>query len=126
MPQNEQTPGVSTLLSTVSEYLKLLLEDTRLNFAEKLTRILSASALFLLLTIVATVALVFLSIAVSIALSVAISPLWAFVIVAGFYVLVLVLLVTCRRTFIVNPIARFISTILLDEPVENQTPASND
>lgn len=112
-------------MATIGEYLKLLFEDTRLNFAEKLTRILSASALFLLLTIVATVAFVFLSIAVSLALSVIIRPLWAFVIVSAFYVLVIAVLVLFRRQLITDPIARFISSILLDPPTD-KTPTNND
>ena len=120
MPQTEQKTGIPALLSTIGEYLKLLIEDTRLNVAEKLTRVLSAAALFLLLTILITVALVFLSIAIGIALSVAISPLWSFIIIAAFYVILLVLLITCRTKLIVNPIARFISALLVEEPAENK------
>lgn len=121
MQQSEQPGGVKSLLATVSEYLKLLVEDTRLNFSEKLTRILSAATLFLLLTIVITVAMVFLSIAVSVALSVALRPLWAFIIVAGFYIVLLAVLFFGRKILIVNPIARFISSILIDPPADKNT-----
>ena len=113
-------------MSSISEYIRLLIEDTRLNVAEKLTRVLSAAALFLLLTILVTVALVFLSIAVSVALSVAMRPLWAFIIVAGFYVILLVVLIACRRTLIVDPIARFLSSILLDPPAEAEKTSSDN
>ena len=107
----------------IGRYVKLLVEDTRLNVAEKLTRLLSAIALCSLLTIVGTVALVFISIAVGLALAAAIDPLWAFIIVAGFYIILLVLLVACRNTLLVNPIARFISRLLLPTP---QKPHNDD
>lgn len=112
----ETADGLRGIGNTVSRYIKLLIEDTRLNVAEKLTRLLSAIALASLVTIVSTVALVFVSIAVAMALSAALTPLWAFVIVAGFYVLLLCVLVGLRRTLIVNPIARFLSTLLLEAP----------
>ncbi len=112
----DNSGSFSELLSVVSRYLKLLVEDTRLNVAQKLTRLLSAIALASLLTIVSTVAMVFVSIAVGIALSDALTPLWSFVIVAGFYVVLLSLLVIFRKQLLVNPIARFLSVLLLDPP----------
>ena len=110
-----------TLGAIVGRYVKLLVEDTRLNVAEKLTRLLSAIALCSLLTIIGTAALVFISIAVGMALATVIAPLWAFIIVAGFYIAVLVILVTCRNALLVNPIARFISRLLLPAPQKPHT-----
>lgn len=116
---NTENPGsFSSISSSVSKYIGLLVEDTKLNVAEKLTRLLSAIALCSLLTIVVTVALVFVSIAVGLALSHVFSPLWAFFCVAAFYIVLLVVLITARKYVIVNPIARFISLLLLDPPQE--------
>lgn len=120
MPQTDQPGGVTSLLRTISEYLKLLVEDARLNAAEKLTRLLSVCVLFVLITMLVTVAMLFLTIAVSLALSAAMSPLWAFIIVTGFYVLLIVLVVACRRALIENPIARFISALIVKEPCEQK------
>lgn len=125
MTERENPNILSALSQTGLRYLKLLAEDTRLNLAQKLTRILAATALFALTTIVVTVTLVFVSIAIAIALSEAIDPLWAFIIVAGFYVIVLTILIVGRRTLIVDPIARFISMVLLPEPEDNQSPAEH-
>lgn len=127
MPQTDQPSGISLLLRTISEYLKLLVEDARLNAAEKLTKLLSVCVLFVLLTMLITVAMLFLTIAVSLALSAAISPLWAFIIVTAFYLLLIVLVVTCRRSLIENPIARFITALIVKEPCEQKpTPDNND
>lgn len=117
------TNGLSSLAATIGRYAKLLLEDTRLNVAEKLTRLLSATALFLILLILVSVVMVFLSISVAIGLSVVMSPLWAFILVAAFYLVCIALLIICRKPLLINPIARFISILMLDKP---QTPTSND
>ncbi len=116
METNDKPSGLAAISQIAGKYIKLLVEDTRLNVAEKLTRLLSAIALASLLTIISTVVLVFISIAVGLALADTLTPLWAFVIVAGFYIILLVVLVVCRRILLVNPIARFISIILLDPP----------
>ncbi len=127
MPQTDQPSGMNLLLRTISEYLKLLVEDARLNAAEKLTKLLSVCVLFVLLTMLITVAMLFLTIAVSLALSAAISPLWAFIIVTAFYALLIVLVVTCRRSLIENPIARFITALIVKEPCEQKPmPENND
>lgn len=126
MPQTDQPSGISLLLRTISEYLKLLVEDARLNAAEKLTKLLSVCVLFVLLTMLITVAMLFLTIAVSLALSAAISPLWAFIIVTAFYLLLIVLVVTCRRSLIENPIARFITALIVKEPCEQKPTSENN
>ncbi len=121
MEPTETPTGFSGISRIVSKYVKLLIEDARLNVTEKLTRLLSAIALASLLTIILTVAMVFVSIAIGIALAASLSPLWSFIIVAGFYIILLIVLVACRKALIVNPIARFLSTILLDPPATTES-----
>lgn len=121
MDTHDNPGSLSGIGQILSKYLKLLIEDTRLNVAEKLTRLLATIALASLLTITVTVALVFVSIAVGIALAQSLSPLWSFVIVAGFYIVLLIVLVACRKALLLNPIARFISSILLPAPSQNET-----
>lgn len=127
MTENDSTKqtAFSRLSESASTYIRLLVEDTKLNMVEKLTRLLSAIAMCSLLTILITAALVFISIAAGLALSTIIPPLWAFIIVAGFYIIVMILLICYRTRLLVNPIARFISRLLLDAP-KTQNPESND
>ena len=120
---DESANNLSGITASVTKYIQLLVEDTRLNVAEKLTRMLSAIALCALLTIIGTAALVFISLAVGLALAEVLEPMWAFIIVASFYIVVLVLLVCCRTLLLVNPISRFISRLLLPAP---KPAASND
>lgn len=127
MTENDSTKqtAFSRLSESASTYIRLLVEDTKLNMVEKLTRLLSAIAMCSLLTILITAALVFISIAAGLALSTIIPPLWAFIIVAGFYIIVMILLICYRTRLLVNPIARFISRLLLDAP-KSPNPESND
>ncbi|MDE5661702.1 MAG: phage holin family protein [Muribaculaceae bacterium] len=120
---DENKGTMSAFTQAAGRYIKLLIEDTRLSIAEKLTRMLAAVALCALLTIVGTVALVFISVAAGIALAGVIDPLWSFVIVAGFYILLLIVIVTCRTALLVNPISRFITRLVLPAP---QKERSND
>jgi len=124
MPQTEPSTGVKSLLNTVSRYISLLIEDTRLNVAEKITRLVSAAALFLLLTIVITIAMVFMSIVLSLLLANVFGPLAGFTIVSGFYVILGVVLYLARKSILINPIARFISSMMLDAPTD-ETPSAN-
>ena len=118
--------GTATLVDTVMKYLRLLVEDTKLNVAEKLTRLLAAVALSAVLLILGIVTLVYISMAVAWSLAVALSPVWSYIIVAGFFVILLAVLIFFRKTLIENPIARFISRLLLDAqaPKESQNDTS--
>lgn len=125
MPITDSHGSVSSLLKTITEYLKLLVEDARLNAAEKLSTLLSVCVLFFLLTMLLTVAMIFLTIAVALMLSAVLSPIWAFVIVTAFYLLLIALVIVTRHSLIENPIARFISSLIVAEPDE-QKPSTDE
>ena len=110
----------SSVMSTVSRYIKLLLEDTRLNVTEKLTRLLSALTVCALLLVLALATLLFLSLAAGQALADVMNPIWAYVIVASFYAVIAVVIFFCKTVLIVNPIARFLSRLLIEAPENTQ------
>lgn len=117
MTNSEEKGSTATSLKdTLVRYATLLIEDTRLSVAEKLTRMMAAIALAAMLTILLTVALVFMSIAAGFALAEVMPPLWAFLIVGGIYFVMMIVLILCRESLIVNPIARFISRLILPAP----------
>ena len=110
----------SAVMSTVSRYIKLLLEVTRLNVTEKLTRLLSALTVCALLLVLALATLLFLSLAAGQALADVMNPIWAYVIVASFYAVIAVVIFICKTVLIVNPIARFLSRLLIEAPENTQ------
>lgn len=125
MSDNENNTGLSAISATTRQYLQLLVEDARLNATEKITRLLAAIALASLLTIVITAALLFASISAGLALSMIMNPVWAFIIVAGFFLLLMALLIIFRTQLLLNPIARYMSRLLLPAP-KTTKPEDND
>lgn len=118
MISSESSEKIQSIWSHVRRYLELLIEDTRLNAAEKLTRLASAIGIAAVLLFMSVVTLVFLSLGVSMALCEVMKPVWAFLIVAAFYMVLCVVLILARKTLVVDPIARFLSKLLLDPPVQ--------
>lgn len=114
----------SGLYAAIGRYFKLLVEDTRLGLAEKLTRILSSIAVASILVVLVLCTLVFLSISIGLMLSTVMEPYWAFIIVAALYVLLIAVLVIFKRQLIVDPTARFLSSLIVEPPVKNN--AGND
>lgn len=110
----------SGLVATVTRYIKLLIEDTRLNAAEKLTQLLSAVALCSILVTIALVMLVFISLGVSMLITESLGMHWAFLIVAAVYAVLIAVIYLCRESLFVNPIARFISRLIITPPEKSQ------
>lgn len=95
---------------------KLYIESGRLSLTEALTRILAAALITFVCLLLVIIALSFVSYGVIVTLSDSLSSTWAYVIVGGFYLLIIALLVIFKRTLVINPIARFLSKVLLDAP----------
>lgn len=98
----------------------LHLDYARLTAAEKLTIILSTMAIYALVVIFATLSLVFITLGVGYLLATTIAPHFAYLIVAGFYVVVLVVLFLLRKKLFVNPIARFVSKLFVNRPEDDE------
>lgn len=127
MAVNESNPRAS-LFAAIQRYIKLLIENTRLNAAEKLTQFLSAFAVCAIALILALMALVFISIGICSWLAPILGMGGAALVVAGFYILLICILLIFKQRLIIDPIARFISILLLDNPTSttNVNPGSND
>lgn len=101
--------------------LKLYLEGAKLTVADKLTVLFSAGVLLVTLVVLGMFALAFLSGAL-VQLLALVLPVWAcFAICAGGYALVMVLVVLFRKSLIVNPIARFVSKLVLEHDHTDHT-----
>lgn len=100
------------LIAEVLEYLKLNVDYAKLTVSDKLSALLASIAMILMLFLLATMALFFLAMAFAEWLSEDLGP-GAYVIVFGIYLVLIVLLVTLRVPLVTNPIARYISKLLL-------------
>ena len=112
-----QTPNnLQSLFDSIRRLVSLHIDYARLTAAEKITVLLSTIAFSALVVIFGTLVLIFLSIGVGHMLSETVAHIWAYLIVAGFYLVLFILLFVFRKKLFVNPTARFISRLFCKEP----------
>ncbi len=111
-----QSENIKKLYSNAMRFVNMQLDYARLTAAEKLSVLLSTIACFALVIVIGMITLVFISIGIGQLLASTIAPYTAYLIVSGFYLLLLIALVVFRRQIIFNPAARFLSRLLLKAP----------
>lgn len=104
--------------NALREYIELNIENARLTAAQKTTVFLTTVAFAAVLFIMGSMVLFFLSIGIGHLLATTIAPHWAYMFVAAFYVLLLVIVIACRRVMLLNPISRFMTRLILAPPEE--------
>lgn len=96
--------------------LKLYFNDFRLLSTEKLTMLLAAVACVVVVAVLGSCALLFLSIAIAQFLVLAVGVHWGYLIMAVFYAIIAILAYMLRKPLIETPIARFLSHLFLEVP----------
>lgn len=95
--------------------IRLYLDNVRLTVAEKLTVVFSAAVVLISLLVLGIFALAFFSGAM-VQLLALVLPQWVcYAICFGFFVLLMILVLTLRKWVIINPIARFVSRLIFEE-----------
>ncbi len=113
-----------TLWEQLRRLFNLEVENARFLVTEKLVVLLSSITFYAILAVIITCVTIFLTIgAVNLMLE-RVEPHWAYMIVAAFYLMLMLILIIFRRQLIINPIARFLSSVILDPP--SATPHKND
>lgn len=95
---------------------QLYITKARLKTTEKLSVLLSTVAFVAIIAAIVVVLAVFITLGVGHILATTIAPHLAYLIVAGFYLILLVAAIILRKSVIINPIARFMSRLILDAP----------
>lgn len=86
----------------------------KLTAAEKFTILVSALVVGAICMFVGTIALVIFSFALAEVFRTFLSPALAYVCVGGIFLLLVALILILRRPLVLNPIARFITRLILD------------
>lgn len=115
--ENNGTPDYSAMFELLKRFLNLKVENARLTVAERMTLLLSGFMFYMIVILLAVCIVGFLSISLAQYLSVSLSEYWAYMIVAGIYVMFVLLVIVLRKPLIVNPIARFMSQLVVEPPV---------
>lgn len=114
---SETESSVRSIAATLWGIARGTLDSIRLSAAERTTMLFSAIAIAAISTILGSATIFFLSIGAAQLLK-SVTPYGAYFIVAGFYILLLVILFIFRRRIIIDPIARLITRLLIDAPEE--------
>lgn len=112
----DSSPGsnIADIRSSLRRLVALYVENAKLTAAEKLTLLLSGAVLFVIALVFITFALIFGAVAIYQLMALSMSPIVAAAILAGAFVLLVILAFLLRKPLIVDPIARFISRLIMD------------
>lgn len=114
--QPDSENAYARLYQEAKRLVGLEVDNAKLLVTEKLTLLLGRITLVAVCFVVCTCALIFLSMSVSDWLLRSLEPCWTYLIVGGFYIVLAAICAICRRTLITDPIARYISRVILDPP----------
>lgn len=107
--------SVKLLWQLANDSITLNLERTKLSFVKKLTIIFSAAAFYFIAIILAIIIFIFLSMAICQILHQSIQNIsYVYLLIAGLYVALLVLIYILRKWLFLNPISRFLSRHILN------------
>ena len=118
MSQSSSATILLSMFGRVKKLGNLYIESLRLKSTEKITIILAAVAFYAVAMALGLVCLVFISIGIGNLLATTVAPHLAYLIIAVFYLILLILTIVWRRQIFIDPIARFISRVLVDMPEE--------
>lgn len=107
----------SSLLDNIKRLLELLLNDLKLTATEKLSRLFTTLTIAFVGGLLGLGILLFLSYSFAAFLSTVMEAGFACLIVAGAYLVLVVLMVLFRKALIEDPVTRFLSKIILSKPL---------
>ena len=124
---NDSVSGtLNSLMRNIKRLGLLYVEKARLKTTEKLTILLSTIAFTAIMMALAIVFIVFITIGIGHLLATSIAPHMAYLYVACFYLLIILLVVLLRRKIFIDPIARFMSRLLVEAPEEESDDESEE
>ncbi len=117
--QNIET--LQQLFVEVKKYLSLQKKYTQLEIAEKMTVLLSTLILVLIVIILSMVALFYMSFTFAYWLAPVFGSIMAsFALITTVIILLIIAVITFRKTLIVNPMAKFIASLFIQEPSKEE------
>lgn len=106
----------TTIKDLIVRLASLYVENAKLNIAEKLTLVLSAALLLIVALVLGIFALAFFTGAALEALELVMDPWLSYLIMGCIFVGLIIVAVVLRKMLLVNPIARYLSKVIFDEP----------
>ena len=110
---SETTKQVSSIWSEIKETITLNIEYAKLTATEKVTVLFSMAALALVCLILFSFVIFLISLGLMLLLAKSTGLFGACMIMAGIYAVFVVVAIVLRRQLIIDPVARFISRLIL-------------
>ena len=126
MPHESPFSSLGALYTGVKLLLGLQVENLRLKLTEKITILLAMVAFYAVIMVLGLVFFVFVSLALSNLLATVLPPYLAYMSLALVYVLAFVLICLLRRQIFFDPIARFMSRLLVELPEDERKIINKD
>ena len=106
---------IAQLIEVVRHYIGLQSEYMKLDVVDKVVRLITAIAICFLLFTLLAISMIYLSFAAAFALADYVGMAPAFCIVAGAYLLILILFILFRHQWIEKPLVKFLASLLMQK-----------
>lgn len=110
--------SVADMISDIKKLGVLYITRARIKGAEKITMLVSSVVFAAVLVVIGFFFLIFGSVGAKRLLEMLINPAYAYLAIAGFFFILFILLVLLRKPLFINPVARFVSKMMLEDPTE--------
>ena len=115
LSSDKNVETIAQLIEALKHYLGLQTEYVKLDVIDKVVRLLTAAALAMLFILLVIAVMMFLSFAIAFWLGRYIGMAPAFFIIAGAHLLLIVLFVTFRHSWIERPLVHFLANLLMSK-----------
>ncbi|MBR1688132.1 MAG: phage holin family protein [Prevotella sp.] len=115
LSSDKNVETIAQLAEVLKHYLGLQKEYLKLDVIDKLVRLLTATALAILFFLIIVAVVMYFSFAVAFWLSQYIGMTMGFLVVGGIHLLVLVLFLIFRHSWIERPLVRFLANLLMSK-----------
>jgi hypothetical protein len=111
---DQNVENIGQLINELKDYYLLQKEYVQLDVIDKVVRIVSVLLLGIIVFVLTLLVLFYLSFATVHWIEPVVGTGWAFAIVSGFFLLVLVIVVLLRKPLIERPLVKFLSETLMN------------
>jgi hypothetical protein len=115
LSSDKNVESIAQLIEILKHYLGLQSEYVRLDVIDKVVRLLTAATLAIIFFFIIIAVLMYFSFAIAFWLSTYIGMALAFLIVSAFHLLIFILFIAYRKSWIEKPLVHFLASILLSK-----------
>ena len=115
LSSDKNVESIGQLVEVLKHYIGLQSEYMKLDVVDKVVRLFTVITMTLVLLVFLALSLIYLSFAAAFALAPFVGMAWAFTIVAGVYLFILVIFFVFRHQWIEKPLVKFLTSLLMQK-----------